>query len=491
MRHRARYAVLLILGLVIVLTSYLAWSSERAFGQLIVEDHQIMRSNGRVVDFTVFKPRTNTYGQPMPVVLTIHGISGSGAAMEALNIELARRNLTVVSIDLAGHGVSRERFGFDTFNEAVTDAYEAVRHIQLADPVASDTLYGVLGHSLGAGIALLFQNMPIVPDSTVIIGGGMGEGFGSVLSTINETDPRNLLIAVGVYDELISQEAAYQTLRDATGLSDVTAGLVHGNFTAGTARKLVISSTNHLFEISDSTVLTQSVDWMVRSLQGQLQAEALTLSPAEHVYQYKSLSSTITTVALVLSLFPLYLIAYLHMPVSLRPTREEKSPEPAGGRMEFGFSIGIGVISAILLLTWILIGFIFDFSGFSILPVSFGTGLTLYSIAAAVVIIVAVRRYAGKEILAAHAPHLALDFRRLFPMEDAKSLALLIPALLWLALWTWVTTELIGVGTALTLPVGGAAALRMMSLVLLGFLFWPAFYADKIWLDVAAWTDQG
>ncbi|TFG33729.1 alpha/beta fold hydrolase, partial [Candidatus Thorarchaeota archaeon] len=258
---RRRYWAILILLIVLTLSLSASWYTRRAFGEITIEKQDILRSNGRVVSFRTYTSVVNTYGQPRPAVLTIHGISSSGAMMDAFNIELARRNFTVVSVDIAGHGRSSERFGFDSFFEAVQDAYDAVRYVQLNDPDTDDMLYGVLGHSLGAGMALLFNNVTVKPFSTVIIGGGIGNQFGGLSLPLNESTPYNLMIAAGFYDELVSPHAALDTLKIATGLNNPYPEAIYGNFMDGTARKLVFSPTNHLFEMSDSKIVTQCVDW--------------------------------------------------------------------------------------------------------------------------------------------------------------------------------------------------------------------------------------
>lgn len=109
MAREPRYLTLFILSVIIVSSTYMVWSAERGLGEVTVENMQITRTNGRVVDFSVYKPRIITYGKPLPVVLTIHGISASRGEMLPINIELARRNFTVVSVDLAGHGIHPRR----------------------------------------------------------------------------------------------------------------------------------------------------------------------------------------------------------------------------------------------------------------------------------------------------------------------------------------------------------------------------------------------
>ncbi len=127
-------------------------------------------------------------------------------------------------------------FSFATFLEIVTDAYEAVHYVQANDADSSKSTWGVIGHSLGAGVAMLMQDMPVQPNATVIIGGGMGENFGGLSMPLNQTSPRNLMIVCGLYDELVSPELAYSTLRTATGLSSVSEGTTYGDFSNGSAR---------------------------------------------------------------------------------------------------------------------------------------------------------------------------------------------------------------------------------------------------------------
>jgi len=138
----------------------------------------------------------------------------------------------------------------------------------------------------------------------------MGENFGGLSLPLNQTHPRNLMIGCGLYDELVSLELAYATLTTATGLSNATSDVTYGSFSDGSARKPVLSATNHLFEISDTTIVMQSVDWLGRSLQGVAQFGQHTLPISNQIYQYANLAGLVQTSALLFSIFPVYLIAY-------------------------------------------------------------------------------------------------------------------------------------------------------------------------------------
>ncbi len=482
-----RYIALFILSVVLASAIYMGWSAERALGEVTVGNFQIVRANDRTVDFSIFKPRTPTYSGPLPAVLTIHGISASRDAMLSFNIELARRNFTVVSVDLAGHGASSERFSFSTFLEVAIDAYEAVRYVQLSDPGTSNFTYGVLGHSLGAGVALLMQVMPVQPNATVIIGGGMGENFGGLSLPLNQTHPQNLMIACGLYDELVSTTLAFETLRTATGLSDVYENTTYGSFLNGTARKIVLSSTNHLFEMSDPLIVTQSVDWMGRSLQGVHQLEQHTLLPSRHVYQYAAIAGVIQSSAVLLAVLPLSLITYSILPLKLRPRRTQNETPALPTKRGLEFSLLIGVLAGVLFLSIMLMGLILEFAGLVLIPVSFGTTLTLYSVAMYFVVGFSVKRLLGRKPEHTRDDACPNNKRRLTLDDLYRSFILLVPVIVWLFLWSWLSSLVAGIRLAPTPQVTGAASLsRTAYTAVLTLTFLPLFYADALWLDRVA-----
>lgn len=494
MTREPRYLALFILSVVIASSTYMVWSAERSLGEITVETVQLTRTNGRVVDFSVYKPRIQTYGKPLPAVLTVHGISASRSEMLPVNIELARRNFTVVSVDLAGHGVSSETFSFQTFLQVVTDAYEAVRYVQTVDSDTSKSTWGVIGHSLGAGVAMLMQEMPVQPNATVIIGGGMGENFGGLSLPLNQTHPRNLMIASGFYDELVSPELAYATLRTSTGLSDVSSDTIYGNFSDGSARKLVLSMTNHLFEISDTTIVMQSVDWLGRSLQGVSQFAQHTLPISNHVYEYASIAGMIQTTAMLLSIFPLYLIMHSKLPAKLRPRRVNEERVPTESSRALRFSSLIGSVGAVLFLSLMFVGLIMEFAGIFVVPVSFGTAFTLFSLTMFPLSIYLIRRSFGHRAVESEvAPNPEMGIRRRVD-NLARSFIPIIPVVVWLCLWSWLSSLLAGnrIGATPQL-IGGAVLLRGMSTVVLTLTLFPLFYGDVLWLDrvvgvISGWT---
>jgi alpha/beta superfamily hydrolase len=481
---------MILLVLVVVLSSSLliGWQARRAFGEITIEKYDLERLDGRVVSFRVYAPTANTYGQPRPAVLTIHGISGSGAMMDAYNMELARRNFTVISVDLPGHGRSQETFGFDAFFEAVNDAYEAVRHVQLTDPDTDDTLYGILGHSLGAGISLFFENVSIQPQSTVIIGGGMGDQFGGLVPPINETSPRNLLLASGTLDELVSPQTALDTLARATGVASPLPGITYGNFSDGTARKLVFSFTDHLFETSDSVIVSESVDWLVRALQGQAQLGA-TLNPSLQVYQVASLIDLVGASSFVLSIFPVFLISYALVPRHLRPERRPTVPEALDGRRSVRYSFVVGIPTALLLLVALLAGFGLEFAGIVIVPVSFGTGSVILSLFSAILVLRLSRRYLDSSTIQGLTPELRGKDSRQQIIEIGRGALVIAPVVAWILIWSLVARIGLDAAPPFTFSIeSGAALFRFVCFLLLTVLLLPLFYADTLWLNATVGT---
>ena len=99
MNRQTLYFTIFILTILIGSSLYLSWSVDRGMGEITVERITIERELGRPVDILIYAPRVEAMGdhlEQMPVILSLHGIAGSKEGMYAFNIELARRNFTVV-----------------------------------------------------------------------------------------------------------------------------------------------------------------------------------------------------------------------------------------------------------------------------------------------------------------------------------------------------------------------------------------------------------
>jgi pimeloyl-ACP methyl ester carboxylesterase len=129
----------------------------------------------RTEELTLYGNRTTfRTGGSGPVILLVHGITGSSAHWEPLLPLLAER-FTVIAPDLLGHGQSAKPRG-----DYSLGAYAAgVRDLLIALGHSTAT---VVGHSLGGGIAMQFSyQFPERCERLVLISSG---GLGSEVSLL-------------------------------------------------------------------------------------------------------------------------------------------------------------------------------------------------------------------------------------------------------------------------------------------------------------------
>jgi pimeloyl-ACP methyl ester carboxylesterase len=331
---------LLILSIITASSLYLSWSADTGLGDLIVERMEIESDAGRPVNFLVYSPRYRTYGQPMPIVLTTHGIAGSKEGMYSFNIELARRNFTVVSVDLAGHGDSELSFDWTDYATLADDCYAALRHIQTTRAYVDNELYGMLTHSLGLQVALAVNELAIKPHAFAAVG-----YLGDIDIRDTVVFPGNFLLALGEFDEMISTEDALEALRRATGDDSAVAGVTYGSFEDQTAYKLALAPTEHVFEALDATIVAESALWLVQALQGESQVNH-TLPMYEQVYQYKVIATATAPLGLLVSTIPLMFVIYYALPESLRPRKIPNNATvfPIKRTVIYGSAVGAAMI---------------------------------------------------------------------------------------------------------------------------------------------------
>jgi pimeloyl-ACP methyl ester carboxylesterase len=119
-----------------------------ALGEILVD----VRSGGR--------------GSPRPAVIVLHGFKGfkDWGMFPPLAERLARAGFTAVTLNLSGSGVDDagdfslpERFAHDTFTAGLTDLGRVADALALgALGVSPPSSLGLVGHSRGGGIAVLY-----------------------------------------------------------------------------------------------------------------------------------------------------------------------------------------------------------------------------------------------------------------------------------------------------------------------------------------------
>ena len=470
---------LLILSILTATSSYLSWTSDRGLGELTVERYQVEREPGRPVDFLVYAPREDNYGSPMPVILTTHGVAGSKEGMYSFNVELARRNFTVISIDNPGHGDNPLPFNITEFDEMAKDCYFALQYVSGIRDNIDNTSYGVLTHSHGFHTALEMREFSIAPSAFVSVGstGEMG------LAVVDEY-PGNLLLSVGQYDEMISNEAAIAVLRRATGNESAEPNITYGSFENQTAVRLAFAPTEHVFEAIDSTVVTESIEWFINALQGESHLET-TLNPTAHVYQLKVYAMAIGAFALLTSTIPLVLLLTTILPDKLKPPPILNNVEPDSiGKTLLRSSI-IGVVMILLFAITSFIGYQLEVSGLAIPKSMFATGLFMFLLLAPILLYILMRILFGKEngvrafsSVGIEKAGVALTSKRVM-----GGIVISVLGIVWLLTWKslgsnpaamqpWIAFSL------LVVPVG----IRSLNILILTLAGIPFYIADTAWI---------
>jgi pimeloyl-ACP methyl ester carboxylesterase len=391
MKREPLYFTLFILSILIASSFYLSWSVDRGMGELSVERVEIERAPGRPVDFLVYQPRVGITLDPMPIVLTLHGLAGSKDGMYAFNIELARRNFTVVSVDLAGHGDSSLPFVIGDYSDMAQDAYAAVQYVQDNWEHVDSQNYSVLSHSLGFRVAIELANMTEAPMAYAAVGDIGQMDLGTYVNF-----PGNLLIAIGEYDEMITAEDALNAIRTATGNSSAVAGVTYGSFANHTAYRLALAPTDHVFEALDGTVIQDAISWLIEGTQGKDQL-LYTLDPANQIFFSKVVATFTGAFFLLVSVVPLMLLVYSFLPEKLKPRKIPVETQAFSYKKTFAISSILGAVMITIFTATTAIGFHLENMGFAWPNSMFATGLILFFILSTICLTLLMYALMGKE----------------------------------------------------------------------------------------------
>ncbi|MES2195139.1 MAG: alpha/beta fold hydrolase [Pseudomonadota bacterium] len=208
---------------------------------------------------TIFKPQSGT---PAPVVVIAHGFAGSQQLMQPFAITMARNGYIAVTFDFLGHGRnSNPMRGNITDGTGITSALQK----ELGDIAAfakallpgGDGRIAVLGHSMASDIVVRFAQATPEVQATVAV---------SVFSpVVTATSPRNLLVIVGALEPAMLQDEGLRIVNLAAG-GHAVAGETYGDFSDGTARKLVLArGVEHIGVLYSRDSLEQSLQWMNRT----------------------------------------------------------------------------------------------------------------------------------------------------------------------------------------------------------------------------------
>ncbi len=444
MNRQPLYYAIFILTILIVSSLYLSWTVDRGMGSITVERLSIEREPSRPVEILIYNPRTEALGGdlvPRPIILTIHGIAGSKENMYSFNIELARRNFTVISMDLPGHGDSTLSFVDTDVAAMAQDAYYALRFVQTSYPNVDNETYGVVCDSFGFRIGMEFQDFPITPMGYVAV----GDTEQMALSQYNDF-PGNLLFAV--HD---SSGDALHSIQLATGNSSAESGVTYGLLANQTAYRLATPSTG-------SVVVSEAITWLVSGVQGETQLPH-TLNPEVQIYSYKTIASFMGTVFLLLSTLPIVMLFNDCIPARLKP--RDKSSETQSFTLIKTFLISsiLGAVMVVIFLGSSSIGIYIENTGSAWLTSMLTTGLVIFYIVGSLGLIVTMYLILGKSNLGEALASIGIGKQNLIEhIKDVlKSLFTIIIPVIWILFWLAIS----GLPDLMTPPI------------VLAFIKWP------------------
>ena len=293
----------------------LAPCTETHFQIEVNEPFGVWGQNGTQIDVVMYqpKPENDFYASSRPVVVMQHGFSCDKTYMKGAAYELCKRGFVAVSISARGHGASGGLFASAVYFYNETLGVVAWLRNYSAEYKLDISRIGLAGHSMGAvtvtnaaimdhehGLYWINSTVAIsgplfnytagdpgrvkdydfpntfafnYPLNPYDIQGAMDESI--IEGRVNASRPSNYCNINGQYDEAFTPLSARQVVWNMGGptvfgvgsYAELPSSVTYGNFTNGTARRLVIvPGIEHVMEMHDTTVLTEMIQWFESSM---------------------------------------------------------------------------------------------------------------------------------------------------------------------------------------------------------------------------------
>ncbi|MFX1253924.1 MAG: alpha/beta hydrolase family protein [Promethearchaeota archaeon] len=466
---RLRYLVLLISIIMIIAGLASAWLIQNNFGTVTTTEIDLLTADNVVIHSTLQVPIAASASNPMPGVVVIHGVIQSKEWLSMFGIELSRRGFVVLTIDARGHGNSGSG-GSDNGDAG------GIAALEYLDSQSYVSKLGLVGHSMGAGIAIATVDHGSVPvNALVLVDGGTGGTWA------NSTYPNNLLVTLGQYSHSFPSHNL-TALADTFGTSaPIEPGTTYGDFSDGTARKLVIGPTDHLFSTVDLVIVSETVDWLKNSLKGS-GSDPYWLPKENLIYPFSIFGGLISCLGILLSIFPVLAIVIDFTPFD-KLKQSPSSSYAASTRNYWALGLLYGAIALITFLPALIIGPFIPFSpqwlSWSLALWILGNGLI-----AAVVLFVVYRYFKNrKEDIDWTDWGVAFDDARSFLKNFGTSALLALVVIVWLYCWTLPVDWLLALDFRAFFPLFNDLTLVRLFITPIYLVFTiPFFVIEGMWL---------
>lgn len=253
-----RFAAGLLLGLLLVVGVVGLVLAQ--FNLRVTRNQTVYAEDGVAISYNLYEPQDLFGGADLrPGVIVGHGFSANKEAMEGIAVELARAGFVVVALDFRGHGYSSGRLTGD--DATLVRDIAAVKGVLVdrGDVLASQL--GIVGYSMGGGAA--FEACARDPAFKAMV------GVAPSPKSVNATNPPNLLVEVGRFDEAFDPEGYKPLLANRTGLpvDQVSFNTDYGSFLDGSATRVEVKpNVDHLTVIWDAAVQGEVAEWLAVAL---------------------------------------------------------------------------------------------------------------------------------------------------------------------------------------------------------------------------------
>lgn len=188
-----------------------------------------------------------------PAAVVCQPLNDSPEYSRMMDLELVNDGFVVLAFDWRGRTPeeNRQLLRVRTQETVRSDVAAAIAYIR-SRPEVDPKKVVVAGHSVGGSLAIEAG----MEDPTLAAVASVG-----MEADVSPQFPKNLLWALGLYDEFRGLERMREVLKESTG-TDVLEETTVGDFAQGTARRLSVSpSSDHFSELQDREIHRTVVDW--------------------------------------------------------------------------------------------------------------------------------------------------------------------------------------------------------------------------------------
>lgn len=190
--------------------------------------------------------------EKLPAVLLCHGVEANKEVMGHLGVEFARRGFAALAFDYGGYGESDKHS--DELELMIEDTVAALKYLMLRKETLGKDAVVMVGHSMGVTYSTA------VAEKAPFVAGVVGLGNEAVFPSV---PPRNMMLAMGIYDAFHTLGDMLEAVRISAGVSEIRTDELNGDFSAGTARMLATSPfSDHGIEPLDPLLIKKTIEWI-------------------------------------------------------------------------------------------------------------------------------------------------------------------------------------------------------------------------------------